>query len=136
MKAFGNLETGTFKSVLKDDRGHEVICDLDESEGGKDEAASALELVVMAMAGCITTIWAIVAKNSRVSYSDFRVEVDAQKDSPAGTIGRATVKAWVTSSEDQSKLDRCFEKTLKVCPVGQLWERAGVDLEEELIISS
>ncbi len=136
MKAFGTLETGTFKSVLKDERGHEVMCDLTEDQGGEDSAPSALELSVLSMAGCITTIWAIVAKNSNIEYSDFRVEVDAHKDNPAGTIGKGQIKAWVTSGEDQSKLDRCFEKTLKVCPVGQLWERAGVDIEEELIINS
>ena len=134
MKAFGKLIDGSYKSVLSDDRGHEVATDLGPESGGDDSAASALELSVLSMAGCITTIWAIVAKNSKVSYSNFEVELDAEKESPAGTIGKAHAKAYVTSDEDKSKLERCFEKTLKVCPVGQLWEKAGVQLTEELII--
>ncbi|MBN2511030.1 MAG: OsmC family protein [Spirochaetales bacterium] len=134
MKAYGKLINGSLRSVLTDDRGHEVLSDVGQEFGGEDTAPSALELTALSLAGCLTTIWGIVAKNSGVSYTDFEVEIDAEKDSPMGTICKARATARVSSGEDRVKLEKCFEKVLKSCPVGQIWEKAGIDLTEELVI--
>ncbi|MDK2463414.1 MAG: osmotically inducible protein C, partial [Candidatus Korarchaeota archaeon] len=61
MRARSKLVEG-FRSVIDDGRGHSVVTDLPKDMGGTDTAPTALELAVMALAGCITTIFAMVAK--------------------------------------------------------------------------
>jgi uncharacterized OsmC-like protein len=93
---------------------------------------TALELAVMGLAGCISTIWAIVAKNSRVSYSKIIVELTAEKPDNEPTITEAKAVVSIASEEDDAKLKRTLDKTMKACPVGQLYEKAGVEIKTEI----
>ena len=56
MKAKSILTEG-YRSVINDSRGHEIITDMPESNNGNDTGPTALELTVMSLAGCITTIF-------------------------------------------------------------------------------
>ena len=40
----------------------------------------------MGLSGCISTIWAVVAKNSRLSYRNIEVVVDAEMPVGAATV--------------------------------------------------
>lgn len=135
MKANASIKNGSYVSVLDDGNEHEVRTDLSKSEGGGETAASALELCVMSFAGCITTLWAIVASKSKVEYSDFYVEMEAEKSKETGTIGTVTAHARVTSEASEEKLQRAFEKAMKICPVGVLFKNAGVDISKKLTIN-
>jgi putative redox protein len=86
----------------------------------------------MSLAGCITTIWAIVARNSGIAYESFRVEVEADKPQGAKTLAAARVSAFVKSAAETDRLERVLEKTVKACPVGVLFEQAGVRVEHRL----
>lgn len=55
--------TGSFQSVVDNSRHHGVVQDLPEAKSGDDLGPTALELAGMALAGCISTIWAKVASN-------------------------------------------------------------------------
>jgi len=112
------------------------VLDLPEAKEGDDLGPTALELAVMALAGCVTTIWAIVAKNSNVSYHKITVELDADKPDSEPTITSVKAVVKVESDDDEDKLQRCLDKTLKACPVGQLYEKAGVAVETKLEVVS
>ena len=118
------------QSVVDNGRGHEVTIDLPPSQGGEDTGATALELAVMGLSGCVGTIYALVAKNSGFSFEALRVEVDADKGDK--TIEKAEVKVYV-KTDDPKKAERVLVKTLSLCPVGVLFEQAEVRMKSELI---
>jgi len=119
-----------FQSVVDNDRGHTVTIDLPPGQGGTDTGATALELSVMALSGCVETIFAMVANNSELSFDALRVDVTADKGDK--TIENADVKVYVKTA-DEKKAERVLNKTLSICPVGVLFEQAGVKMSSELI---
>jgi uncharacterized OsmC-like protein len=102
--------------------------DLPEKKSGDNVGATALEMAGMALAGCVSTIWAVVANNSKCSYRKMIVELELDKpdDAPTFTAGHALVK--IDSDETQEKLERILAKTLAACPVGKLFEQAGIEI--------
>jgi uncharacterized OsmC-like protein len=136
VKSTAKLVEGCFQSIVDDGRRHGIVLDLPEAKEGDDLGPTALELAVMALAGCVTTIWAIVAKNSNVSYHKITVELDADKPDSEPTITSVKAVVKVESDDDEDKLQRCLDKTLKACPVGQLYEKAGVAVETKLEVVS
>lgn len=122
---------GGFQSTVTNERGHEIVVDLPVEQGGKDTGATALELAVMGLSGCVSTIFAMVAKNSGLEFESLRVEVNAKKG-PA-TIEGTEVTVFVKTSNPE-KAEVVLEKTLKVCPVGVLHDQAGVEMVHKLVI--
>ena len=133
MRARSKLVEG-FRSVIDDGRGHSVVTDLPRDMGGADTAPTALELAVMALASCMTTIYAIVAKGKNVSFEDMEVIVEAEKPKEERTITSCKVKGIVVSKDPEERVRRIWEDTLKICPVGVLFKKAGVKFEAELEI--
>ena len=131
MRARSKLVEG-FRSVIDDGRGHTVVTDLPKDMGGMDTAPTALELAVMALAGCITTIFAMVAKGKGLSFEGMEVIVDAEKPKGERTITSGKIRGIVTSSESEERVRKIWEDTLKICPVGVLFKEACVEFETEL----
>lgn len=129
MKSTSKWNQG-FQSAVDNGRGHTVTVDLPPNQGGADTGATALELSVMALSGCVGTVFAVVAKNSSFTYDALRVEVTADKGEK--TIEKADIKIYVRTA-DQAKAARVLEKTLSICPVGILFELAEVKMKSELI---
>jgi putative redox protein len=126
MKSTSVLING-YQSVIDNGRKHSVITDLPD---GKDLGASALELSVMSLAGCISTIFKKVAEKMRLNVDSVEVEMDADKGSETIEKVKYTVKVKSDASED--KLRKCLENTEKSCPVGVLFSKAGVEIEGDL----
>ena len=135
MKSKAKLVEG-MKSVVDNGRKHSVVLDLPEAKGGTDSGATALELVVMGLSGCITTIFASVAKNSNLSYNSIDVDVEALQEEGASTITSASAEVKVVSSESEKKVERIFKKTLEICPVAKLIEQAGIEIKHNLTIEN
>lgn len=127
MKSNAVLVEG-YQSVINNGRSHAVVTDLPR---GADVGASALELTVMSLAGCISTIFKTMAEKMRLDIQKFDVEMNAEKGSD--TISKVQYKAKVQSDAPEEKLKKCLELTEKNCPVGILFEKAGVEVEGELI---
>ncbi len=129
MKSTAKLVNGCFQSIVDNGRHHGVVLDLPGAKGGDDLGATALELAVMSLSGCVSTIWAVVAKNSNVKYHKIVVEIDAEKPDDAPTITAVTGTVLIESDEPQDKLERTLDKVLRTCPVGQLYEKAGIKVD-------
>lgn len=125
--------TGCFQSIVDNGRHHGVVLDLPEAKSGDDLGPTALELAGMALAGCISTIWAKVASNSGVEYRKIRVELNLEQGDGSSTFTESTATVRVDSDEEQQKLERILSKTMDACPVGQLFEQAGIQTETTLI---
>lgn len=120
--------TGCYQSVVDNGRHQGLVLDLPEKKAGDDVGPTALELAAMALAGCISTIWAVVANNSQVSYRKMIVELDAQKGDSDPTFSSVSALVKIDSDEEQEKLERILDKTMKACPVGRLFEQAGLEI--------
>lgn len=131
MESTSRLVNGMI-SVVNNGRSHSVVVDLPQNQSGTDFGATALELAVMSLSGCITTIFSMIAENSNLSFQGITVHADAEKSEETGTISEVSLTAIVTSDESETKVNRIFEKTMKTCPVGILFESAGVAMDSEL----
>ncbi|MFA8451005.1 MAG: OsmC family protein [Bacteroidales bacterium] len=126
------LWAGGYQSIIDDRRGHAVVNDLPESANGENNGPSSLEMCVMSFAGCISTIYKMMADKMKIEIEHLEVDVDAEKID--GTIGKANVMVKVKSSAPHEKIERCFNLTCDTCPVGVLFAKAGVQINKVLEI--
>jgi len=119
------------QSTVDNGRGHEIVIDLPDSQGGDDIGATALELSLMGLSGCISTIFAMLANKSRLEFESLDVIIDAEKGKY--TIETVDIKVKVKTS-DSKKANKILSQTLEMCPVGILYQQAGVNISHELVI--
>lgn len=112
-------------------RAHSVCLDL-PPELGTDMGPTALELGVMSFSGCFATIFSLTAKKMRIQLNDLEVELRAQKSEETGTIMSAEFDITVKSDAEEDRIQRIFQLTRENCPVGKLFERAGVKISYNL----
>jgi len=122
-----------FRITVDDGRAHSVCLDL-PPEMGTDMGPTALELGVMSFSGCVATIFTLMAKKMRVSISDLDVIVKAEKPEDARTVTKADFEIIVKTGESEEKINKVWEKTRENCPVGILFEQAGVQVDYKLKI--
>ncbi len=111
--------------AVDDGRAHSVCLDL-PPELGTDMGPTALELGVMSYAGCFATIFALMAKKMRVPLKDLEVKLEALKSDEAGTVTEAAFNITVKTDASEDTVQRIFKLTVENCPVGKLFEKAGV----------
>ena len=87
-----------------------------------------LELCVMSHAGCYSTIAALTAQKMRLNLKGCEVKVEAVKSEKTGTIAEETFDIIFKLDAPEDKVQRLHELTLKNCPVGVLFEKAGVKI--------
>ncbi len=133
MKSTAKLIDG-YKSIVDNGRNHGMVIDLPPAKKGSDFGPTALELCLMGLSGCITTIFSVVAHNSGLSFEGIAAEIDGDQPQGAPTFTRAFAKVTVISGEPEDKIRRIFEKTLNACPVEKLFEQAGIPVEHNLSI--
>jgi len=122
-----------FQIAVDDGRAHSVVLDL-PPDIGTDRGPTALELGVMSFAGCIATIFILMAKKMRVQISDLEIEMKAEKSEEARTVTKADYEVTITSSESEDRIKKVFETTKANCPVSLLFEKAGVQVNYKLKI--
>lgn len=118
---------------VDDGRAHSVCLDL-PPELGTDMGPTALELGVMSYAGCFATIFALTAKKMRVLLKGLEVKLEGLKTEEAGTIVEANFDISVKADAPEDRIQRIFKLTLENCPVGKLFEKAGVKTSYNLQI--
>jgi putative redox protein len=116
-----------FELALDNGRAHALVAD-QPSATSPGVGATPLELCVMSHAGCYVTIAALVAKRMHLNIKGCEVTVDALKSEEADTIVEETFDITYTSDASEDQIKRLHEHTLRNCPVGILFERAGVKI--------
>ena len=120
-----------FQITLDNGRSHSVTVD-QPAEMGTDLGPTSLELCVMSHAGCYATIFALTAKKMRIHLASLEVKVEAIKTDEEGTIIQETFDVTVKAEAPMDRIQRLHELTLKNCPVGILFEKAGVKLSYKI----
>lgn len=127
-----SIWTRDYQSVVDNGRNHSMVIDLPEDKGGANSGPTALEICVMSFSGCIGTIFAMVAHKMRLPFNKMEVLVDANKPDNATTITDLHFILEIATSEPKEKVKKCLEHTMKTCPVGLLFQQAGVKITNEI----
>ena len=129
-----SLWTRQFQSVVDNGRNHSVVIDLPEEKGGVNSGATALELIVMGLSGCIGTIFAMVAQKMRIEFEHLEVILDAEQKNDAPTVTDVHFVLEIKTNEKLEKIQKCLDTTISTCPVGVLFKQAGVNITNEIKI--
>jgi putative redox protein len=116
-----------FRSAVDNGRAHSVVVDLPRDQGGEDLGPTALELALMSLAGCIGTIFAIVAGKRKLSYESLRVELEGEKGER--TIEKIRGVLRIKTSASREEVETALKLTMEICPVGLIFEKAGIKPE-------
>lgn len=123
---------GGMASRLEDGRGHSVAVDLPADEGGTDAGTSSLELSLLSLAGCIQTIFLLVARRRRVHIDALAVTVRAERGPGAPTYESVAGTLRIASPSSDEELSTTLRLTMRRCPVGVLFEQAHVPVTVRL----
>ncbi len=135
MKATATWKGG-YETRLDDGRGHEVTVDLERDEGGRDAGTSSLELLVLSLAGCITTIFALVARRRRIPFDAMSVTLEAHRPRGARTLTAVDGAFTLTTTAGAEDVETALGITMRTCPVGVLFEQAGVPVHVSTRVQS
>ena len=120
-----------FQILLDDNESHSYVVDLAPNLG-TGLGASSLELCVMSHAGCYITICALTAKKMRLALKGVRVKVEAVESEETRTISEEAFDINIKTDAPQDRVERLHKLTLENCPVGILFEKAGVKINYKL----
>ena len=123
-----------FQTEIENEKGYKIISDLPKSHGGDNEGATSLEIVTMGLSSCISSVFLLVASKMRLNIENIIVEIDSEKTKEGNAIASSTAVVKVKSLETEKKLQNCLESTIQNCPVGIIFEKAGIPVEHKLII--
>jgi uncharacterized OsmC-like protein len=121
-----------FKSVINNGRNHRVTVDLPYLQHGKDEGPSSLELAVMGYAGCVTTVYKMMAEKLKVEVFAMRCVINTEYNGK--TIGKAEILLELISDHPTELLKKAYKLTQNNCPVGILFKNSGVDVTYNISI--
>ena len=121
-----------FEIAIDNGRSHSIIAD-QPTETHPGLGPTPLELCIMSHAGCYATICALTAKRMRLPLKGCEVKIEAVKNQELGTITEETFDIVLNLDASEDRVQRLHELTLKNCPVGILFEKAGVKITYNLI---
>jgi uncharacterized OsmC-like protein len=124
--------SGKYTNSVDNQRGHVITSDLGPQFNGDDKGATPLELVVMAVSSCTTTIFKLMAEKMQLNVEELSAEVEAEKPEPMGSITEVRTTVRVKSSSPEEDLNRVLDLVKKNCPVGVLLSKAEIPHEYTL----
>ena len=120
-----------FEIALDNGRSHSLIVD-QPTETSPGLGPTPLELCLMSHIGCYATICALTAQKMRLNLKGCFVEIQALKSQETGTIAEENFHIVFDVDAPEDRIQRLHELTLKNCPVGILFEKAGVKINYSL----
>jgi uncharacterized OsmC-like protein len=122
--------------VAENGRGHSVICDLPEYQGGTNAGPTPLELALMSLAGCGVIIYADVCKNSKIDPGNIEVNVEAEKTPDSPVLAGVTMKVNITSKTRKPLVEAAWRRTEASCPVLYIYKepiptKVEIDIKTE-----
>lgn len=121
-----------YRSVVDNGRGHSLVVDLPKAEGGTDTGPTALELAAMSLAGCITTIFKMIAVKRKFEFGSLKVRLECEEANDAVTIGKISGVAELMTLAPETEAQTILNLTLKTCSVGAFFKEAGIPVYLDL----
>ena len=111
-----------------DVRGHRVVIDQPEETGGTDTGPTPLEMMFVALAGCIGSLGRIVAMQKRIELRNLRIKVEGDLDLD-GLLGKPiegrigfegiTISVDVDADLSDEEKDAFLLELERRCPVSE-----------------
>ena len=120
-----------YELILDNGRSQCTISD-QPSETSTGLGPTPFELCLMSHAGCYATICVMTADKMRLPLKGCDVKIDAVKSPETGTVSEETFDIALKLDAPEDRVQRLHEVTLKTCPVGILFEKAGVKITYNL----
>lgn len=118
------------RTVVGNSRTHTVVCDLPSTKGGDDTGPTALELAIMALSDCAVTIFAKVAKESKIDINKIEVVTEAEKTADSPLIKGVKMKVNVTAKARKQLINAIWRRTEANCPVVKIFtEPIPIEIE-------
>ena len=109
------------RTIVDNTKQHSIVLDLPEGKGGENTGPTAIELAIMALADCAVTIFADVAKKSKVTLDSLEVSAEAEKPADSPTPTKVQLHVNVTSNARDQKLHALWRRTEANCPVVKIF---------------
>lgn len=119
------------RTIVDNSRTHTVVCDLPTAKDGQDTGPTALELAVMGLADCAATIFADVAKKSKIDVVDVEAVAVAEKPADSPVLSGVKLKVKVTAKAREQLIKACWRRTEANCPVVAIFKES-IPIEVEL----
>jgi len=119
------------RTIVDNSRTHSVVCDLPNAKGGKDTGPTALELAIMGLADCAATIFADVAKQSKIEITELEVVAEAEKPADSPVLKSVKLKVNVSARTRKKLLEAVWRRTEANCPVVAIF-KDPIPVEVEL----
>ena len=119
------------RTIVDNSRTHTVVCDLPPAKGGDDTGPTALELAVMALADCAATIFADVAKQSKIEITKLEVVAEADKPADSPKLSGVKLEVHVSAKAREQLIEAAWRRTEANCPVVAIFKES-VPIEVEL----
>jgi putative redox protein len=117
-----------YEIALDNGRGHCLVAD-QPTPTFQGLGPTPLELCLLSHAGCYATIVTLTAEKMRLNLKGCDVKLEATKSDETGTIVAETFDIFLKLDAPEDRVERLHELTLKNCPVGVLFEKAGVEIK-------
>lgn len=119
------------RTIVDNSRTHSVVCDLETVKGGQDTGPTALELSVMGLADCAATIFADVAKQSKIEITKLEVVAEAEKPPDSPLLKGVKLKVRVSAKARKQLIEAIWRRTEANCPVVAIFKEP-IPIEVEL----
>lgn len=119
------------RTIVDNSRTHTVVCDLPEAKGGDNTGPTALELAIMALADCAATIFADVAKQSKIKIKKLEVAAEAAKPPDSPKLTGVKLKVHVSAEARKQLIEAIWRRTEANCPVVSIF-KDPIPVEVEL----
>lgn len=110
------------RTIVDNSRTHTVVCDLPPAKGGDDTGPTALELAVMALADCAATIFADVAKQSKIEITKLEVVAEADKPADSAKLSGVKLVVHVSAKAREQLIEAAWRRTEANCPVVSIFK--------------
>ncbi len=120
-----------YELILENGRSQCTVTD-QPSETSPGLGPTPFELCLMSHAGCYATTCVLTAEKMRLPLESCDVKIDALKSPETGTVSEEAFDIALKLDAPEDRIKRLHEVTLKSCPVGILFEKAGVKITYNL----
>jgi putative redox protein len=124
------------RTIVDNSRTHTIVCDLPLTKGGNDTGPTALELAIMALSDCAATIFADVAKQSKIEVKKLEVITETEKPADSPKLSSVKIKVQVSAKARKQLIEAIWRRTEANCPVVAIFKEpipVEVELETETV---
>ena len=121
--------------VGKADSNHWVAMDGPTAFGGAEAGSKPMELILIALGGCTGMDVVSLLKKMRVEFSDFKVEISAEKkEEHPKTFTKVHIRYIIKSTAPKEKIEKAVELSQKkYCSVSAIL-RQSAEVTYEIVV--